>query len=628
MKKIFTLFAVLLCAVVANAQTYEWYVDDATETQKSSDGTKDFFTVVTGGGFNAKYTGTYVTNSGAKIVCNKGLKLNSSSSFAFTTERSSTVVIVQCTSANDSKTFAFDGEEVAEGGVLNPEGCTTVKVFTFSGVPAGDHTFTNVGETGVMYLSVVLDELAAPQLDAPEITFSENTGEVTISEVTGAVKVVYTTDGSIPTEESEVYTAPFIVKDGTVVKAVAIGDDVKFSTSSVASVDVWLVGLTVSAPALVQFNGTFALSCETAHSVVEYSLDGEKWETYSVPVTLFETTKIKTRATRDKWTNSEVVEVEVEALPAVESHKTFLLGWGSFTESSDKKTLNGVNEAEGFALSMEAKTWNSQKHKINMGGEERTEIYGSNGAEVTFTIPEGTTVTRITFYSYLSSVTARNAGWSEVEGVTNHSADLVPMGSTDPSKPDVRVFNIENGVGSITFKNAGERPNFVMAVDVVYALPELPAIKIDGDEHNGEEIVLEGANKTIVLTAANEGHNLYYHFAEANAPASVKALAEAAEPVATMEHEGKTFSIVPAEGIVLSKAGTLSFFAHDPATNLKSEVKTLAVSGSGETTGIENVSVDAAVEVEYFNLQGIRVANPENGVFIRRQGKEVKKVVL
>lgn len=32
--------------------------------------------------------------------------------------------------------------------------------------------------------------------------------------------------------------------------------------------------------------------------------------------------------------------------------------------------------------------------------------------------------------------------------------------------------------------------------------------------------------------------------------------------------------------------------------------------------------------VEYYNLQGVRVANPENGIFVRRQGNKTTKVVL
>lgn len=40
------------------------------------------------------------------------------------------------------------------------------------------------------------------------------------------------------------------------------------------------------------------------------------------------------------------------------------------------------------------------------------------------------------------------------------------------------------------------------------------------------------------------------------------------------------------------------------------------------------VANDADAPVEYFNLQGVRVANPEGGLFIRRQGSKVEKVVI
>lgn len=49
---------------------------------------------------------------------------------------------------------------------------------------------------------------------------------------------------------------------------------------------------------------------------------------------------------------------------------------------------------------------------------------------------------------------------------------------------------------------------------------------------------------------------------------------------------------------------------------------------SGNTAGVEGIIVDNDAPVEYFNLQGIRVAEPSNGLYIRRQGKEVKKVFL
>ena len=48
-------------------------------------------------------------------------------------------------------------------------------------------------------------------------------------------------------------------------------------------------------------------------------------------------------------------------------------------------------------------------------------------------------------------------------------------------------------------------------------------------------------------------------------------------------------------------------------------------------SGIENVAADiddSNAPVEYFNLQGVRVANPQNGLYIRRQGTRVDKVIL
>lgn len=49
----------------------------------------------------------------------------------------------------------------------------------------------------------------------------------------------------------------------------------------------------------------------------------------------------------------------------------------------------------------------------------------------------------------------------------------------------------------------------------------------------------------------------------------------------------------------------------------------LAIPGSA----VVELDADAA-DVEYFNLQGVKVANPENGVFIRRQGDKVSKVIV
>lgn len=46
------------------------------------------------------------------------------------------------------------------------------------------------------------------------------------------------------------------------------------------------------------------------------------------------------------------------------------------------------------------------------------------------------------------------------------------------------------------------------------------------------------------------------------------------------------------------------------------------------SSAITDITVDENAPVEYFNLQGIRVDNPENGLYIRRQGNNVSKVLV
>lgn len=59
------------------------------------------------------------------------------------------------------------------------------------------------------------------------------------------------------------------------------------------------------------------------------------------------------------------------------------------------------------------------------------------------------------------------------------------------------------------------------------------------------------------------------------------------------------------------------------------EVDNVVVSGEQGTSAIATVETeDADAPVELFNLQGVRVANPENGLYIRRQGNKVEKVVI
>lgn len=48
---------------------------------------------------------------------------------------------------------------------------------------------------------------------------------------------------------------------------------------------------------------------------------------------------------------------------------------------------------------------------------------------------------------------------------------------------------------------------------------------------------------------------------------------------------------------------------------------------NGGTTGVEDIEINENAPVEYYNLQGVRVENPANGLYIMRQGDKVVKVI-
>ena len=55
---------------------------------------------------------------------------------------------------------------------------------------------------------------------------------------------------------------------------------------------------------------------------------------------------------------------------------------------------------------------------------------------------------------------------------------------------------------------------------------------------------------------------------------------------------------------------------------------TVALYNDPSAAGIEDIVIDENAPIEYFNLQGVRVANPENGLYIVRQGKNVTKQII
>lgn len=59
------------------------------------------------------------------------------------------------------------------------------------------------------------------------------------------------------------------------------------------------------------------------------------------------------------------------------------------------------------------------------------------------------------------------------------------------------------------------------------------------------------------------------------------------------------------------------------------EIKNLNVKGTTTGAGVDSINVDNKAPIEYYNLQGVRIANPEKGgLYIMRQGNKATKVLV
>ena len=87
-------------------------------------------------------------------------------------------------------------------------------------------------------------------------------------------------------------------------------------------------------------------------------------------------------------------------------------------------------------------------------------------------------------------------------------------------------------------------------------------------------------------------------------------------PEWTKTDDGKVFTYAP-------NAKSASFAISENMQINKIEV---ILEGGAGVEGV--VADDAEAPVEYYNLQGVRVAEPESGLYIRRQGNKVEKVVI
>ena len=172
-----------------------------------------------------------------------------------------------------------------------------------------------------------------------------------------------------------------------------------------------------------------------------------------------------------------------------------------------------------------------------------------------------------------------------------------------------------------------------------------PAQQNPGDGQEGAIVVSDltftAGNASISFTDGSTTTRLYKDYNKGNQlrlyknGGSVIVKAAAGYVIKYVAVNGTKLTTMTVDGTALEDAEDALWLAASNVTEAKLEtgstervdIFTLTV-GLDKADGVEDIDIDANEPVEYYNLQGVRVANPENGLYIRRQGGKTTKVLV
>lgn len=170
-----------------------------------------------------------------------------------------------------------------------------------------------------------------------DVTISMQNKKVLMSTATPNARIFYTLDGSIPTENSTLYTEPFAVSVSCTVKAAAYKNN--FKASNIATFNVDLENLRCDQPILQVTDNVVTMSCFTENSTIYYTLDGTEptagSSRYTGPVTLTRNATVKAIAMATDYLPSVVGSCEVTY---------FQVAMPSFTKQGSVVSISSATE--------------------------------------------------------------------------------------------------------------------------------------------------------------------------------------------------------------------------------------------------------------------------------------------
>ena len=179
-----------------------------------------------------------------------------------------------------------------------------------------------------------------------------------------------------------------------------------------------------------------------------------------------------------------------------------------------------------------------------------------------------------------------------------------------------------------------ELPNTLNPAQAAPTAETPEGVTIDGIKFTNNGVTVE-------FSAGSSASRMYYGYntgveARMYKTGTITITAPEGNPIKMVEFTGAGIGNLSVDGTPVenmtwtSEAGVAKFVAtavaEQETKNGRVDFKTIGV--TLEKSGVMNIELDLNAPVEYYNLQGVRVENPANGLYIRRQGNNVSKVVL
>ena len=351
-----------------------------------------------------------------------------------------------------------------------------------------------------------------------------------------------------------------------------------------------------------------SIACATEGATIHYTTDGTDPDAnsaeYTEPIAIDYAMTIKAIAVKEGMSNSDIVEAAYKIIVAT---PTFDPAPGAVKKGTEVT----ITCATGGATLM---------YQVNGGDIQEGE------SPVTVVINEATTI----------EVIASKEGYVDSEAKVTYSiegeAPANPTATFDFTQPG----NLQPAFSAPTFAPSVSNPaqNLRVYVDGAQFYNNYALVKFNSPSNAqySNRTQLWNVTDGVQLRTYN-GSTITITTAESLTIEKVEFISAGSSYI-KIKYNGTLGSYSVSEATGTWTRGAANALAAEDRESITfdvtgtSRLNSINVYTSGVPTGVEDVTVDENAPVEYYNLQGVRVANPENGIYIRRQGSKVSKVLV